>query len=94
MNDVINNRPCKFAQHWNEYLGERWMGSCPMFECCYDGEADMSFMDDDKFICNEDRTCPLYEPVPLYYCHKHNEIYYDGCPKCEDEMFNYEGDER
>jgi hypothetical protein len=83
-----DSRPCKYAAHFSDWVPTPFgSGNCEMpgFECEDDGDLD--FWDDDNFICNEDRTCPAYHPVPLMYCHKHHEIYYDSCPKCEDEMY-------
>lgn len=51
---------CKYSHHYEEYLGEKWMGSCQMFECTYDG--DKKVLD----TCEEDNKCPAFEPVEEY----------------------------
>jgi Fe2+ or Zn2+ uptake regulation protein len=56
------------------------MGSCPMFECVYNGEL-LTAED-----CNEDETCHAYEPVETHICKKHDVEYYDVCGDCEEEM--------
>ena len=63
---------CKFG-------GEHWMGSCPMFECTYDGEGETADP------CNEDKTCAGYSPVETFICEKHDEEYTDICWSCENE---------
>jgi hypothetical protein len=77
--------PCKWGSHWDEFLGEKWMDSCPMFECIYDG---------DKIPlaeCEENDKCPAYEPVSTKICPKHDREYYHG-DECSDCM--REDDER
>ena len=71
--------PCKFANHYWEQLGEKWMGSCEMFECTYDGENETADP------CNEDKTCAGYSPVETFICEKHDEEYTDICWSCENE---------
>lgn len=71
--------PCKFAHHYWEMLGEKWMGSCEMFECTYDGEKETADP------CNEDKTCLAYQPVETHICQKHDEEYEDICSSCEKE---------
>ena len=74
--------PCKFANHYWETLGEKWMGQCEMFECTYDGEnGDIETADP----CNEDKTCPAYQPIETIICPKHDEEYTDVCFSCENE---------
>ena len=71
--------PCKFANHYWEYLGEKWMGQCEMFECTYDGENKTADP------CNEDKTCPAYQPIETIICPKHDEECIDICSSCEKE---------
>lgn len=84
MKMIKGKLPCRWASHWDEYLGEKWMGSCPMFECIYEGEL---IMDDD---CNEDESCPAYEPVETKICPKHNIEFYCMCNACEGEVMGGE----
>jgi hypothetical protein len=83
---LLKDLPCKSASHWNEYLGERWMGTCPMFECLYDGEIFIP----DEMECEENWRCPAYEPIETKVCPKHQEEYYAGewCGSCEQEECN------
>ncbi|MDD5551537.1 MAG: hypothetical protein PHS34_09775 [Candidatus Omnitrophica bacterium] len=67
---------CRYGKHWQEYLGERWMGSCEMFECNYDGNKET------LEICAETNKCLAYEPVPTTICPKHDIEYTDYCEKC------------
>ena len=71
--------PCKFANHYWEQLGEKWMGSCEMFECTYDGEKRISP------ACYEDNSCAAYQPIKTFICEKHDEEYTDICWSCENE---------
>jgi len=61
-----DSKGCKFGNHWDEYLGERWMGSCPMFECVYDGEKEP------LEVCEETDKCPAYEPCETIICPIHD----------------------
>ena len=71
--------PCRFSHDASEYLGEKWMGSCEMFECTHDGEGETAD------LCNEDKTCAGYSPVETFICEKHDEEYTDICWSCENE---------
>jgi len=73
--------PCKFANHYWETIGEKWMGQCEMFECTYDG--DKLYVPTDP--CNEDKTCAGYAPVETRICPKHDEEYTDIYWSCEKE---------
>jgi Fe2+ or Zn2+ uptake regulation protein len=84
MEMIKGKLPCKFAHHYWETIGEKWMGSCPMFECIYEGE--LIIAED----CEENESCPAYEPVETLVCKKHDIEYYEICSKCEDEMMGGE----
>ena len=76
---------CKFAHHWQECIGEKWMGSCPMFECEYDGDKEI------PDTCDEDSKCPCYEPEETIICPKHDIEYRkkEWCDMCHPEMEEY-----
>ena len=84
---------CKFSHHGSEYLGEKWMGSCPTWECgWFDEEADDPFKADlvEYFIDNMSKDgcskiCTGYTPVAIYVCDKHANEYTDICDMCEEE---------
>ncbi len=83
---------CKYDGTYWEYLGEKWMGQCEMFECLWfekapedtakalDITAEMGKPD---FKCSP--ACKGYEPEPTQHCKKHNEDYYEECPSCMQE---------
>jgi hypothetical protein len=78
--------PCKFSYEWQEVLGERWMGSCPMWECNYEG-TDEVWAEVEKHLvkvggneCNI--SCAGFAPVETKICPKHDEEFYDYCGKC------------
>jgi len=76
--------PCKFGEHFSDWVPMPFgSGNCEMpgFECVYDGDKEL----DDDMVCNEDKTCPAYEPIPTSICPKHDEEYYDWCGKCREE---------
>lgn len=73
-----DSKGCKFGNHWDEVIGEKWMGSCRMFECVYDG---------DKIpleSCEENDKCPAYEPCDTIICPIHDIEYLKGewCSEC------------
>jgi len=73
--------PCKFAEHGFDSVPVPFgIGNCsmPCFECTYNGDKEIP----DDMVCNENNTCPAYEPVATTICPKHDEEYYDYCSKC------------
>lgn len=81
-----NKLPCKFARHDFDLVPIPFgSGNCqmPCFECVYEGDIKIP----NDLTCNEDNTCPAYEPVPTFICPKHDKEYYDYCGQCEAEAF-------
>ena len=81
--------PCKFGEHFSDSVPMPFgSGNCEMpgFECTYDGDKEIP----DEMVCNEDKSCPAYEPVPTSICQKHDIEHYGGCYKCEDEAMGIE----
>jgi len=81
--------PCKFGSHFSDLVPMPFgSGNCSMpgFECTYDGDIKIPI----EMVCNEDKSCPAYEPVPTSICQKHDIEHYDGCYKCEDEAMGIE----
>lgn len=82
---------CKYDHTWYETLGEKWMGSCPMWECEWFEKAPenvelaitiAALIETKGFKCNP--QCPGYTPVEIYICKKHDEEYTDICSSCEE----------
>ena len=79
--------PCKFAEHGFDSVPVPFgIGNCsmPCFECTYNGDKEIP----DDMVCNENNTCPAYEPVATTICPKHDEEYYDYCSKCMGEEYD------
>ena len=79
-----NAIPCKFARHFVDRVPMPFgSGDCSMpgFECEYSGDI----LIPDSLVCNEDNSCPAYEPVKTTICREHDEEYFDWCSQCRPE---------
>jgi hypothetical protein len=81
------NLPCKFGHHYNDWVPMPFgSGNCAMpgFECTYEGDIIIA----EDLDCEENSTCPAYQPVDTIICKKHvpNTRHIVGypCPTCED----------
>jgi hypothetical protein len=87
-----NKLSCKFSHHGYEMLGEKWMGSCPTWECgWFEEEPDDPIKAEliDKYIDTSnkqcDKSCAGYTPVETFICKKHDTEYTGICEDCETE---------
>ncbi|MFA5037496.1 MAG: hypothetical protein WC479_10025, partial [Candidatus Izemoplasmatales bacterium] len=84
---------CKYDHSYSEYLGEKWMGSCPMWECLWFEQAPddtqkaieiAAEIDKPDFHCSP--KCAGFSAVETVICKKHDAEYYEECPDCMKEQ--------
>lgn len=79
-----DNLPCIFYASWYEDVAGDGGSRMFMSDCNYEGNIDIS-------ECKCGNTCCAYKAPEIKVCEKHQQEYYDICPKCEDESWGFGG---